>query len=65
MTRETVAVAGPVLGVVVGMAVMVLGVLRPGQINPTLLAGTVILLGGIGWLSRDIIALEAAGDIEH
>jgi hypothetical protein len=57
MRPESVSVAIPLLGTIVGMAIMILGVLQ-GGINPTLLVGTLIMMGAIGYLARDLILLE-------
>lgn len=58
MSRPTVSVGIPVAGTVVGMVIMIVGVLQ-GGINPTLLAGTVVMMAAIGYLARDLIILEA------
>ncbi|MFB6207123.1 MAG: hypothetical protein ABEJ05_11430 [Haloglomus sp.] len=60
---HTVSIGIPIFGVVVGMAVMILGVLQ-GGINLTLLLGTLVLMGGIGYLARDIIVLESKTEPE-
>jgi hypothetical protein len=62
MRPESVSVAIPLLGTIVGMAIMILGVLQ-GGINPTLLVGTLIMMGAIGYLARDLILLE--GEAAH
>lgn len=62
MSTRTVSVGIPIGGVVAGMVVMILGVLQ-GGINPTLLAGTLVMMAGIGYLARDLILLE--GDATH
>jgi hypothetical protein len=63
MSPHTVSIGIPVVATIVGMAIMIVGVLR-GGINPTLLAGTLVMMGGIGYLARDIIILEAELDGE-
>jgi putative effector of murein hydrolase LrgA (UPF0299 family) len=63
MSPHTVSVGIPIAGTVVGMAIMILGVLQ-GGINPTLLAGTLVMMGGIGYLARDLIILEAETEPE-
>jgi hypothetical protein len=63
MSPHTVSMGVPVVATIVGMAIMIVGVLR-GGINPTLLAGTLVMMGGIGYLARDIIILEAELDGE-
>jgi hypothetical protein len=62
MRPESVSVAIPLLGTIVGMVVMILGVLQ-GGINPTLLVGTLIMMAAIGYLARDLILLE--GEAAH
>lgn len=59
MRPESVSVAIPLLGTIVGMVIMILGVLQ-GGINPTLLVGTLVMMGAIGHLARDLIQLEDA-----
>lgn len=59
MRPESVSVAIPLLGTIVGMVIMILGVLQ-GGINPTLLVGTLVMMGAIGYLARDLIQLEDA-----
>jgi len=63
MSPHTVSVGIPIAGTVVGMVIMILGVLQ-GGINPTLLAGTLVMMGGIGYLARDLIILEAETEPE-
>ncbi|PSP96426.1 hypothetical protein BRC89_14005 [Halobacteriales archaeon QS_4_70_19] len=58
MSRPTVSVGIPIAGIIVGMAIMILGVLQ-GGINPTLLVGTLVMMAAIGYLARDVIILEA------
>jgi hypothetical protein len=62
MRPESVSVAIPLLGTIVGMVIMILGVLQ-GGINPTLLVGTLIMMAAIGYLARDLILLE--GEAAH
>ncbi|WP_276257359.1 hypothetical protein [Haloglomus litoreum] len=57
MSPHTVSVGIPLAGTVLGMAIMILGVLQ-GGINATLLVGTLVMMGGIGYLARDLIILE-------
>lgn len=63
MSPHTVSMGVPVVATIVGMAIMITGVLQ-GGINPTLLAGTLVMMAGIGYLARDIIILEAELDEE-
>lgn len=64
MSPHTVSIGIPIAGTVVGMAIMILGVLQ-GGINPTLLAGTLVMMGGIGYLARDLIILEDQTEPEN
>jgi putative effector of murein hydrolase LrgA (UPF0299 family) len=57
MSPHTVSVGIPLAGTVLGMAIMIVGVLQ-GGINATLLVGTLVMMGGIGYLARDLIILE-------
>jgi hypothetical protein len=63
MSPHTVSVGIPLAGTVLGMAVMIVGVLQ-GGINATLLVGTLVMMGGIGYLARDLIILEEETDPE-
>lgn len=56
MANESVAVYGPVVGLVVGMVVMILGVLQ-GGINPVLIGGSILMVACVGWLSLSIAKL--------
>jgi putative effector of murein hydrolase LrgA (UPF0299 family) len=63
MSPRTVSVGIPVVGTIIGMVIMILGVLQ-GGINPTLLAGTVVMMAAIGYLARDLIILEEQTESE-
>jgi hypothetical protein len=53
MSNETVAFYGPVVGLVLGMVVMILGVLQ-GGINPVLIGGSTVMVLSVGWLSMNV-----------
>lgn len=63
MSPHSVSMGIPIVATVVGMAIMIQGVLL-GGINAVLLAGTLVMMAGIGYLARDIIILEERTEAE-
>ena len=61
MTREVVVFGGPVVGVVIGLGILLMGTARGGGINELVGSGGVFTLLSVGWLAFSIFRLDEQG----
>jgi hypothetical protein len=64
MVSERAGFGGAVVGLLIGMVVMILGVLQGGG-NPTLAAGSALMMASVGWLALGLGLLESGGEPTH
>jgi len=57
MVSETAAYTGMMVLLVLGMVVMLLGVVQ-GGVNPTLAAGSAMMVASVGWLALSLGMME-------
>ena len=61
MPREAVIFGGPVVGVVIGLGILLLGTGRGGGVNELVGSGGVLTLLNVGWLTFNILRLDEQG----